>query len=227
MTKIYCFSGSGHSMAVATYISGELGVPVTEVAADTRGHADLAFVIFPVYCQSIPPLVKAFLRTLDARYVIPIATYGGFSFGNVLYEAMRTTSALTVAAAAVPTGHSFLAEGDDFDKEALSPILHCIRNTRPLSIPRSPKHPFACFFPAWRSRAGLKITKTNACTACGLCTARCPVGAISQGKTNGKCMRCLRCVSTCPSSALQIRPRRVLKAYLSRPRKGQTVLYTK
>ena len=154
-----------------------------------------------------------------------IATYGGFSFGNVLYEAAHTTGALTVAAAAVPTGHSFLSEGTDFDTEALSPILHCMRNTRPLSLPRSPKHPLASFFPAWRSRVGLKITKTDACTDCGLCTASCPVNAMKAGRPDSHCMRCLRCVHVCPQSALQIAPQGMLKAYLAQPRKPQIVLY--
>ena len=225
MTQIYCFSGSGHSMAVAKHFATALDVPVTEIMANTQGRAELALVIFPVYCQNVPPIVKAFLRSLDARHAVLIATYGGFSFGNVLYEAAHATNATVIAAAAAPTGHSFLLEGTDFDRDALSPILDRIRDPRPVSIPRASKHPFASFFPAWRSRVGLKITKTDACTDCGLCTASCPMGAMQDGIPSNRCMRCLRCVSACPQSALQIHPRGALKSYLTQPRKPRTVLY--
>lgn len=225
MTHVYYFSGSGHSASVAAFLARTLDAPVTEITADTHGRADVAVVVFPVYCQNIPPIVKDFLKNLDATYLALIATYGKFSFGNVLYEAGRVTRVTTVAAAAVPTGHSFLGESADFDADALSPVLDRIRDPHPATVPRSPKHPFASFFPAWRSRVGLQITKTDACTACGLCTATCPAGAMRDGKPSSRCMRCLRCIGSCPQSALQIRPRGALKAYLDRPRHGGLVIY--
>jgi heterodisulfide reductase subunit A len=58
------------------------------------------------------------------------------------------------------------------------------------------------------------IVDTDACTACGLCVAACPYGAIEMATTNGKpmavisetgCKGCGGCVPVCPENAIDLR----------------------
>ena len=77
MTSVYCFSGSGHSYAIAEYFARELQVPVVNIdrrLAESHCQADLAVVIFPVYCQNIPAVVRDFFSKLDSKHVVLIAT---------------------------------------------------------------------------------------------------------------------------------------------------------
>jgi len=53
----------------------------------------------------------------------------------------------------------------------------------------------------WRMRIG------DACSGCGLCEWRCPVGCIdSAGRVidNERCLRCMRCVSACPNGCVSL-----------------------
>ena len=107
MTSVYCFSGSGHSYAIAEYFARELQVPVVNIdrrLAESHCQADLAVVIFPVYCQNIPAVVRDFFSKQDSKHVVLIATYGKISHGNVLWEAFKIIRGRVIAAAYVPWG---------------------------------------------------------------------------------------------------------------------------
>lgn len=225
MTSVYCFSGCGHSRAVADYFASELNTQVIEITPDTVSHGQTAVVVFPVYCQNIPEPVKPFLKKLKAEYAVLVAVYGKVSFGNVINEAAGSTRAKIIAAACIPTGHSFLGEDASFDTEALAPIFERIENPREAKIEKKHKNIFADLFPSWRSRIGMKIIRRDTCTSCGVCTACCPMKAIRNGMISGGCIRCLRCVSSCPHKALQTRLSAVMGFYLRKKRKSELVLY--
>lgn len=225
MTQVYFFSGNGHSLAVADFFAKQLQTGVTEITQDIQSSAETAIIVFPVYCQNIPRTVVSFLKKLNAGYAVLVATYGMISYGNVLWEAARLTKAEVIAAAYVPTGHSFSAEGTEFDPAALAPIFEKLENPSSAKIEKARKNPFASFFPAWRSRVGLKITRTNACDGCNICGRKCPVGAARNGNIGRRCIRCLRCVTVCPKKALRIKQTALLKLYLKQKKKRDTVVY--
>ena len=224
MIRIYCFSGSGHSLAVAKELSQMLDCEIRPIDNKTATE-DTAAVVFPVYCQNIPKPVKRFLKGLEAKHVALIATYGKISYGTVLYEAQKLLQGQVIAGAYIPIGHTFLDGNCEFDAAQLLPIAERIKAPRQAVIPKTAKNPLANIFPGLRSRIGVKIQKRDNCFNCGLCERSCPVGAIRDGRIHSQCIRCLRCVTNCPQKALQYKNSRILDAYLNSYRKEEYVLY--
>lgn len=221
MIKVYCFSGAGHSFAVAKYIAEKLGTDVLDI--NKCNHADkkcgVAVVAFPVYCQNIPENVKGFLKELDSEYVAFAVTYGGISYGNVLFEAKNITSAAVIAGALIPTGHTFLNGENIFDKEKLSLFIERLKRTDEIIVPQRRKNVFADFFPEWRSRISVKINASEKCIKCNLCGDNCPLNAIKEGVIKQNCIRCMKCVSDCPNNALSYKRSILLNLYLNRKRR--------
>ena len=227
MTTIYCFSGSGHSLAVSRALSEMLVCKITEIGPDSEKTAkdDIAVVVFPVYCQNIPSPVKSFLKELRAKHIVLIATYGRISYGNVLYEAQKIVRGEIIAGAYIPIGHTFLDGDHVFDKKYLLPIADRIKAPQKVHLPKTRKNLLANIFPALRSRIGVKLMKADCCNNCGLCEKSCPMGAIQNGRIHLECIRCLRCVAICPQKALQYKNRWILKKYLKSYHKEEYVLY--
>lgn len=221
MTEVFCFSGSGHSLSVAEYIAkalaGNIHLIDSEALVSTASF-ETAIVVFPVYCQTIPPPVKRFLKNMQAKNLVLVATYGKISCGNVLQEAKKLASGKVIAGACVPTGHAFLKETAAFDEAALQPIFKRLTEPCEAKIPRRRKNIFAGFLPAWRSRISVKIMRADNCRLCDLCGDHCPMKAIQNGVTNRKCIRCLRCVTNCPQKALSFKNSRILERYLAKTR---------
>lgn len=219
MTEIFCFSGSGHSLSVAEFIAkalnGYIHLINHEVPVNTAFY-ETAIIVFPVYCQNIPNIVKSFLKNIRAKSIVLIATYGKISCGNVLLEAKRLASGKVIAGACVPIGHAFLNGTAEFDKEALQPILKRIKIPCEAKIPRKRKNIFADFLPAWRSRVSVKIVRAINCNLCNLCGNNCPMDAVKNGIINKKCIRCLRCVTNCPQKALSFKNSIILEKYLTK-----------
>ncbi len=225
MTAVYCFSGAGHCLVVARFFARRLDTGVRSVH-DSFLTPETAVVIFPVYCQNIPAPVKRFLRKLDAPCAVLVAVHGKVSSGSVLHEASRLISGTVIAAASVPTGHTFLGEDSSFDERALLPIFDRIAHPEPAQIPQTKKIWYASLFPGWRSRMSVRLIRSAACDGCGRCEKSCPAGAMHRGKANRKCIRCLRCVTVCPRGALSFRTSGFLQKYLRRhAHETQTVLY--
>ncbi len=229
MIKLYCFSGSGRSFEVADYFSRELEVSIEEIKynMDFSHKNHISVVVFPVYCQNIPLVVKDFLKRLKTEKILLIATYGKISYGNVLYEASKIINSEIIGASYVPIGHTFLDETNDFDLTRLSPIIEKIKNPQgSVIIPKSFKNPLANLFPNLRSRMATKIKKDESlCEGCNLCGEKCSENAIEKGKIKGDCIRCLKCVSVCPKHALKFYSGLILKLYLSQERKNEFKLF--
>lgn len=225
MTAVYCFSGTGHSLAVARFFARRLKAEVRSVH-DGYLTPETAVVIFPVYCQNIPAPVKQFLRKLDASYAVLVAVHGKVGSGPVLHEAAKLISGTVIAGATVPTGHTFLGEDSSFDEGALLPLLDRIAHPAPAQIPPEEKIWYASLFPGWRSRVSVRLSRSDVCDGCGRCEESCPVAAMHRGKANRKCIRCLRCVTVCPRGALSFRTGAFLQKHLIRhAHETETVLY--
>ncbi len=226
MIDVYCFSGAGHSAEVAAHCAERLGGRVISIGEETKCRGERVLIVFPVYCENLPPPVAGFLRRAEAGCAAFIVTYGGMSYGRVLYDAQQLFPGSVIAGAYVPTEHSLARDGWRFDGAPLASLLAKLsEGGTEIMLPKTPKHFFSDFAPAWRSRIGAKLVRDGNCMGCNACGAACPMGAMQQGRANRDCIRCLRCVLTCPQGALSVRLSPVLKHYLRRRRCNDTIVY--
>lgn len=221
------YSNAGESKRLAEYCAKTVGYTLCDLTKTRQYRYRNVIVVFPVYCQSVPCDVADFLSRLDADNVILIAAYGKMSYGNVLYEIKQKYKQNIVAAAYVPTKHAYVDEPRFDGFEQLAPLFDKLQSPTAAIIPKSSKNPFAGFAPAWRSRRGVKIVcDASKCNDCGTCKDNCPLQAIERGKTNCKCVRCMRCVNVCPQGALNFKLSYVMRRYLRKPRTADVVIYT-
>ena len=219
MICIYCFSGTGHSRAVAKFFAEALKTEITEITQEMKIsciESEISIVVFPIYNGNIPKPVKLNLPKINSKYFVLIATYGRMSTGNVLWESSRLVNGKVIAAAYVPTGHTYLNESAEFDAEILQTILMRIEHPKEIIIKKERKGILPRFFPNLRSRLGVKIRRTDDCNKCNLCVKNCPVKAITEKDISKKCIRCLRCVKNCPKNALKVTYNPLLKKYLKK-----------
>ena len=227
MNAVVFYSNTGQSKAIAAYLASQLGYPLADVETKCALHYQNLVLVFPVHCQNIPDVVKTFLKNASVDNLAVVATYGKMCCGNVLYEIQRSYQKNIVAGAYIPTKHSYINDDDvfgDFDKLKL--IVEKVKEPSYIHLPRLYKNPLADIFPKLRSRLGLTIQKNADCNGCNLCTERCSFGAIKAGKTNRKCIRCLKCVESCPHKALKIKLGLPLKLYLCKKKTQEVIIYT-
>ena len=169
MNAVVYYSNTGQSQSIAEFLANQLGFPNMDIEAVASEKFDNLVLVFPVHCQNLPDLIKAFIQGISVNNLTIVATYGKMCPGNVLYEIQKKYQKNIVAAAYVPTKHSYI-EGDDafndFDK--LQSLVAKIQNPSYIQLPKRYKNPLANVFPKLRSRLGLKIQKSSECNNCNI-----------------------------------------------------------
>lgn len=222
--RIFYFSAAGHCRELAMYFSSLLAAPAEEMGS-AAAATDTAIVIFPVYCQTLPPPVRRWLPRLQAGNTVLIAAYGRMHPGSALYEASKLVQGRLIGAANVPTGHSYLGDSCPLDAAALGPLLERIAHPAPAAVPKKRRQIFAGLFPGLRSRLGVKMIRSDKCSSCGACQRFCPQKSMKKGRPGRDCLRCLRCVRECPKAALSFRLSPILKAYLAKAKYWEYDIY--
>lgn len=226
MNAVIYYSNTYQSKRLAEYFAEITSFELFDIFDLPKYAFDTAILVFPVHCQNIPYPVKDFLACLRAERLIAIATYGKMCCGNVLNELQRRYRHNIIAAAYVPTKHTYLSESgfDDFSK--LNVIVSKITTPSTINIPKIYKNPFSNFFTGLRSRMGVKIYKDPQCNNCGKCSAICNNKAIEKGKINRNCIRCLKCVENCPNKSLHFALRLPMRLYLQKKQQNDLIIYT-
>ena len=226
MNAVVYYSNTGQSRSVAEFLSNQLGYALTNIEAVALEEYENLVLVFPVHCQNIPDLVKDFLRKIAVSNLTIVATYGKMCPGNVLYEIQKKYHKNIVAAAYVPTKHSYIEDDDTFsDFDKLSTLVDKINNPSLIQLPKLYKNPFANVFPKLRSQLGLKIKKSADCDGCNQCGTNCACGAIKNGVTGSNCIRCLKCVEICPRKALKVKKGFWIKTYLRKKKMNEIIIY--
>ena len=84
-TAVYYFSGTGNTLYIAKALSHSLSaalIPIASLAGaeEITPDADAIGIVYPVYYNDLPVIVKEFagkLRGLRGKYVFAVCTYGG------------------------------------------------------------------------------------------------------------------------------------------------------
>ncbi|MGD2246984.1 MAG: EFR1 family ferrodoxin [Candidatus Methanofastidiosia archaeon] len=85
MIEIYYFSGTGNSLIVARDIAEKIHGKLIPIASHIEKKsiltdADIIGIVFPVYYNDIPVIIKRFAEKLDninGKYIFAVCTYGG------------------------------------------------------------------------------------------------------------------------------------------------------
>ncbi len=227
---IFCFSGTGNSLAVARDIASQLGDTEVVLLADAlrAPHIDLPYervgFAFPVYYSSMPPIIGRLVDKMTFRpdqYVFAAVT-AGIMFGNSFDTLARLIAARggkLNAAFPVRLPGNFIAMYSAWPasiqrymlqkaNQQTEQISQSIKDKRPNRSQKDAawlaKPPLTAR-PSGYSGYAKDYRVTDACNGCQTCARICPMHNITMdGKPQygDNCERCMACIQWCPVQAI-------------------------
>lgn len=215
------FSPTGGTAAVARAVTGGRGqiidlslpTPPTPVPTDA-----LLLAAVPVFGGRAPAVALERLAALSGSGpAVALAVYGNRAWEDALLELSDTLKAggfQVMGAAAFVAQHSIaptIAAGrpHQADLDSAARFGRAVETKLAGPSPAPAQVPGNRPYREWKG-ISFHPAAGEKCIACGLCAARCPVGAIptgSPGETDPElCIACMRCISLCPRGARAIPP---------------------
>lgn len=226
--KIYdvCFSPTGGTKRVSAMLCQALAKETVSVDLTARDvdfgcvsltSEDIALIAVPSYSGRVPAVAVERLNMLhgNGARAILVCVYGNRAYEDTLVELRDTTCRAgfkVIAAVAAIAEHSIARQyaakrPDEADEAVLHDFAAQIRQKIDNGYMGEPEIPGNR---PYRNVAGASIVPkaTRACVKCGVCAAKCPVGAIDANDPTQVdiklCISCMRCMAVCPHDARRV-----------------------
>lgn len=238
-TAIYYFSGTGNSLFAAKILGEKIPGPVRilpiksfHAIARVNVSEERIILVFPVYFQTIPDIVRSFLDKLefgsDSPDIYGIATCNGGP-GHSLYTMKRILAKhglpLKAGFSVIMPGNSLiLRDFTNSDEVRSQRLRECYpkmeeifayingrQSGRMDGTDQARSHLQGMFFGMAAKRVyrtPSRFRTTDSCTRCGTCVRVCPSKNIIIGEKGVEwgqsCEHCLACFHWCPMKAVEI-----------------------
>jgi ferredoxin/flavodoxin len=228
--KIYYFSGTGNSLAVAWKLKEQLSdegsilpVSIYENQENIEIDTEILGFVFPVYFKNVPDVVKSFVNKLRFKtksYIFAIATCNAvpghslFTLNKILNAKGQVLSlgyAIDMPGNALITPPEIEAERLKDSILKINQIAQQIHNKEINQFEgennlRSHIYSFIFGKIGKISISTKKFSCTEECIGCGICEEVCPKGCIKivdkKPEWKGNCATCLACFHWCPQKAI-------------------------
>lgn len=232
-TKIYWFSGTGNSLAVAKAIHESIEdselIPIAYAMKHAPEAAERIGLVFPVYGWGPPRLVERFVRKLNPApdtSVFSVVTYAG-NPGDTLAVLSRMLQARGLDLDAgwgvkMPENYPPMGGPPEPEKqkeingeaaEKIAQIVSELKTSPHGTIERSAwiwRQLSKVVYPGFRRfvpRADRWFRADSTCNGCEICAKICPANNIEmengKPKWTGHCEQCFACLHWCPQGAVQ------------------------
>lgn len=226
--KIYeiTFSPTGGTKRVADFLSNELSRDITDIDLSNGNenlnkysltNEDTVIIAVPSYSGRVPSTAAEHIAKIQSHgaKAIIVCVYGNRAYEDTLVELqdiVQQAGFIVISAIAAIAEHSIAhryatnrLDKDDYGHlRVFAKQIGDKLRKNDFSTPTIPgNRPYRK-----AANAGIVPKATKACTQCGLCASKCPVGAIDKNnpeKVNKKaCISCMRCVTVCPHHARKV-----------------------
>lgn len=223
MYNIY-FSPTKNTEKIAKYFSSKLDVIDIDLANPdirekyTTEEDSITILSVPTYGQNIPVPLRTCLYRIISKYVIINVTYGGCSYGNLVYSLKKKLPNSTIIGYSVtPVEHAYLARVVKIDYSKYDALINRVKNKEynEVKVKFKFKNVFADFLEKERTIFNYKLSwDKDICNDCGLCIKKCPMKAIDENhKFLDNCIICARCKTICPTGAIKGKMTGPIKLY--------------